>query len=196
MAANKELTDSDPSGQVDPSGAAAGPDGAESAVLGALPMETPESAVTRLEAESAEMRDRYLRLAAEYDNFRKRTARERAELTERAQGELLGRILDVVDDMDRLAAGGGQSQGVEQLHQAVVLTEKKLWKELAAAGFESIEPTGAAFDPSQHEAISTVPAPDAAQVNVVAQTFQVGYRLKGLLLRPARVQVYGEPAQG
>ena len=180
---------------MDRTGTGTGADGAESAVLGGLPMETPESAVARLEAESAELRDRYLRLAAEYDNFRKRTARERSELTERAQSELLGRILDVVDDMDRLAAGGGQSQGVDQLHQAVVLTEKKLWKELAAAGFESIEPTGAPFDPSQHEAISTVPAPDAAKAHLVAQTFQVGYRLKGLLLRPARVQVYGEPVQ-
>ncbi|HEV2290613.1 MAG TPA: nucleotide exchange factor GrpE [Gemmatimonadales bacterium] len=181
---------------MDRTGAGTGADGAESAVLGGLPMETPESAVARLEAESAELRDRYLRLAAEYDNFRKRTARERSELTERAQGELLGRILDVVDDMDRLAAGGGQSHGVDQLHQAVVLTEKKLWKELTAAGFESIEPTGAPFDPSQHEAISTVPALDAAKAHLVAQTFQVGYRLKGLLLRPARVQVYGEPVQG
>lgn len=173
-----------------------GADGAESAELGGLPMETPESAVARLEAESAELRDRYLRLAAEYDNFRKRTARERSELVERAQGELLARVLDVVDDMDRLAAGGAQVQAVDQLHQAVILIEKKLWKELGAAGFEAIDPTGAVFDPAQHEAISTIPAPDATRAHLVAQTFQVGYRLKGLLLRPARVQVYGAPAQG
>ena len=173
-----------------------GADGAESAELGVLPMETPESAIARLEAESAELRDRYLRLAAEYDNFRKRTARERSELGERAQGELLARLLDVVDDMDRLVAGGTQAQTVEQLYAAVVLIEKKLWKELGAAGFESVDPTGAAFDPAEHEAISTVPAPDQARAHLVAQTFQVGYRLKGVLLRPARVLVYGAPAQG
>ncbi|MGB7211682.1 MAG: nucleotide exchange factor GrpE [Gemmatimonadales bacterium] len=167
---------------------------AESAGVGGVPLEPSDSAIARLEAEAAELRDRHLRLAAEYDNFRKRTARERSELTERAQADLLIRMLDVVDDMDRLAAGGAQVQTVDQLHEAVVLTEKKLWKELGAAGFETIEPTGAPFDPEQHEAISSIPAPDAAQAHLVARTFQVGYRLKGLLLRPARVQVYGEPA--
>ncbi|MGH7591600.1 MAG: nucleotide exchange factor GrpE [Gemmatimonadales bacterium] len=171
-----------------------GSEGAESAELGGLPLEPSDSAITRLEGEAAELRDRHLRLAAEYDNFRKRSARERAELTERAQAELLGRLLDVVDDIDRLAAGGAQVQTVDQLHEAVVLTEKKLWKELSAAGFETIEPTGTPFDPEQHEAISSVPAPDAARAHLVARTFQVGYRLRGLLLRPARVQVYGEPA--
>jgi molecular chaperone GrpE len=187
--------DRDTAGDPDPAEPMTGAEGAESAELGGLPMETPESAVARLEAESAELRDRYLRLAAEYDNFRKRTARERLELGERAQGELLARLLDVVDDMDRLAAGGAQVQAVDQLHEAVVLIERKLWKELGAAGFESIDPTGAVFDPAAHEAISTVPAPDAARAHLVAQTFQVGYRLKGTLLRPARVLVYGAPAQ-
>lgn len=171
-------------------------DGAESAQLGGLPIETPEAAVLRLEGEAAELRDRYLRLAAEYDNFRKRTARERAELTERAQADLLTRLLDVVDDMDRLSAGGAQSQSVDQLHEAVILTEKKLWKDLGSVGFETIEPTGAPFDPALHEAIAALPAPDAARAHTVAQTLQVGYRLKGILLRPARVQVYGDPVQG
>lgn len=196
MAANKEFMNDDTAGDPGRRTPVTGADGAESAELGVLPMETPESAIGRLETESAELRDRYLRLAAEYDNFRKRTARERSELGERAQGELLARLLDVVDDMDRLAAGGAQVQTVDQLHEAVILIEKKLWKELGAAGFESVDPTGAAFDPEQHEAISTVPAPDAARAHLVAQTFQVGYRLKGVLLRPARVLVYGAPAQG
>ncbi|MFI5234322.1 MAG: nucleotide exchange factor GrpE [Gemmatimonadales bacterium] len=159
-------------------------------------MEPVEGAVQRLEAELAEGRDRHLRLAAEFDNFRKRTARERGELTERAQGDLLARLLDPIDDLDRLATGGARSQSVEQLHEAVLLTEKKFWKELEAAGLETIDPVGAPFDPSFHEAISSIPAPDAGQAHRVAQTFQIGYRLKGLLLRPARVQVYGDPVQG
>jgi molecular chaperone GrpE len=167
---------------------------ADSADISALPVETQESAVQRLEGEVAELRDRHLRLAAEYDNFRKRTAKERGELSERAQGELLGRLLDVLDDFDRLASSSVAGQTVDQLHQAVVLTDKKLWKELAAAGFETIEPAGSPFDPALHEAISMVPAPDAARAHTVAQTFQAGYRFKGQLLRPARVQVYGDPA--
>lgn len=171
-------------------------EGADSAGITGLPVETPELAVQRLEGELTELRDRHLRLAAEYDNFRKRTARERSELGERAQGEMLARLLDVLDDVDRLASSDVAAQTVTQLHEAVVLTDRKLWKELAALGFEVIDPTGAPFDPTRHEAISMIPAPDAGRAHTVAATFQTGYQLKGQLLRAARVQVYGEPVEG
>lgn len=194
MIDNKELNKDYLAGDAAETGPSDRPMSAESADISGLPVETPEAAAMRLEGELAEVRERHLRLAAEYDNFRKRTAKERGELTERAQGDLLARLLDVLDDVDRLASTGETSQTVEQLHQAVVLTDKKLWKELAALGFETVEPTGAPFDPSQHEAIAMIPAPDAARAHTVAQTFQTGYRFKGQLLRPARVQVYGEPA--
>lgn len=194
MIDNKELNGEASNSGSTAGGAAGASAGAESADIVGLPVETPEAALLRVEGELAELRERHLRLAAEYDNFRKRTAKERGELTERAQGELLSRLFDVLDDVDRLASSGDTTQSVEQLHQAVVLTDKKLWKELAALGFESVEPTGAPFDPSQHEAIAMIPAPDAARAHTVAQTFQTGYRLKGQLLRPARVQVYGDPA--
>jgi molecular chaperone GrpE len=168
---------------------------ADSAGIAGLPLEPAEGAVQRLEEEIAELRDRHLRLAAEYDNFRKRSTRERAEAGDRGKAELLGRLLDVLDDFDRLVDGGGASQTVDQLHEAVVLTDKKLWRELEQLGLEAIEPTGAPFNPTEHEAISTVPAPAAERAHTVAQTFQIGYRLKGILLRPARVAVYGEPVQ-
>ena len=96
--------------------------------------------------------------------------------------------------MDRLSADGG-SASAEQIRQAVELVDKKLRKELQAAGLERIEPTGAAFDPSVHEAVSTVPAPSPEQDHQVSATFQVGYRFKGTLVRPARVQVYSEQGQ-
>ena len=70
--------------------------------------------------------------------------------------------------------------------------DQKLWKELQAAGLERIDPVGTPFDPSQHEAVSTVPAPDRTQDHQVSATFQPGYRFKGVLVRPARVQVYSE----
>jgi len=156
-----------------------------------LPMEPDTEAIRRLEDQLAQERDRHIRLAAEYDNYRKRVTRERAELGDRSQAALVGRLIDALDDLDRLIAEGGAASA-EQVRQAVELVDKKLRKELVAAGLERIDPVGETFDPSLHEAVSTVPAPSAAQDHQVKATFQPGYRFKGALVRPARVQVYAE----
>jgi len=155
-------------------------------------VEPTESALERLTAERDELKDKYLRQVAEFDNFRKRTQKERAELYDRARAELIGSLLDELDDLDRLVQAGDKSPSVGELHQAIVLTDKKFWKELEKAGLETMEPLGAPFDPTVHEAISQIPAPAMEQAGTVAMVFQVGYRFKGILLRPARVQVYGE----
>jgi molecular chaperone GrpE len=159
-----------------------------------LPVEPATEAIRRLEEQLEEARDRHLRLAAEYDNYRKRAIRERSELNDRAQAALVGRLLDALDDMDRLSVDGG-SASAEQIRQAVELVDKKLRKELQAAGLERIEPTGLPFDPTLHEAVSVVPPPAPDQDHTVSATFQVGYRFKGTLVRPARVQVYTEHGQ-
>lgn len=164
------------------------------APVGGVPAEPVESELTRVAAERDELKDKYLRLAAEYDNFRKRSIKERAEAGERGQAELLGKLLESLDDLDRVVVGGAKSASVADLQQAVELVDKKLWKELERFGLEILEPAGVPFDPAVHEAISQVPAPSAEQAHAVAATFQPGYRYKGILLRPARVQVYGEPA--
>ena len=154
-----------------------------------LPGELSEEAVKRLEDELAELRDRHVRLAAEYDNFRKRAAKERIELTDRAQAALAGKLLDVLDDLDRVESGGQLSEN-DVVQQALILIERKLRKELEAAGLERLDPVGMPFDPSLHEAVSVVPAPDPSPDHTVSATFQAGYRFKGSLLRPARVQVF------
>ena len=159
-----------------------------------VPMEPDAQAVRRLEDQLEQERDRHLRLAAEYDNFRKRAARERGELADRSQAALVMRLLDALDDMDRLVADGG-SASAEQVRQAVELVDKKLRKELLAAGLERIDPVGAPFDPSLHEAVSTLPPPSPELDHQVSATFQAGYRFKGALVRPARVQVYAEQGQ-
>jgi molecular chaperone GrpE len=156
----------------------------------ALPMEPDVEAVKRLEAELADSRDQHLRIAAEFDNYRKRIARERSELTDRAQAGLVARLLDALDDMDRLASA--VDIPADSLREAVTLLDRKIWKELEAAGLESIDPKGEVFDPGQHEAVSIVPPPNPEQDHRVANTLQVGYRFKGQLVRPARVQVYSE----
>jgi molecular chaperone GrpE len=139
--------------------------------------------------EAAAWRDRHLRLAAEFDNYKKRVARERSELSDRAQAGFVAKLLDVLDDLDRLVASG-PSTSIDALREGLVLVDRKLRKELEAAGVERIEPAGERFDPNSHEAVSIVPAPEPEQDHVVSATFQPGYRFRGSLVRPARVQVY------
>jgi molecular chaperone GrpE len=153
-------------------------------------MEPESEAIRRLEGEVAELKDRHLRLAAEYDNFRKRAARERIELADRSQAALVVRLLDVLDDLDRLAAEGGNVDATKVVQQALLLIDKKLRKELEAAGLERIDPVGLPFDPALQEAVAVLPPPDPSRDHTVSATFQVGYRFKGSLIRPARVQVY------
>jgi len=171
---------------------AAQPDGdpRPQSATGGLPMEPAEQAVARLEGEVAELKDRHLRLAAEYDNFRRRATKERAELGDRAQGALAARLLDVLDDLDRVTNGGAGAGGTDAVSQALVLIDKKLRKELEAAGLEKVDPAGQPFDPAVAEAISVLVPPSPDKDHTVSATFQMGYRFKGALIRPARVQVY------
>jgi molecular chaperone GrpE len=145
----------------------------------------------QLESEVAELKDRHLRLAAEFDNYRKRVTRERADLTDRAQASFVGKLLDVLDDMDRLVASDPGTP-LPTLREGLSAVDRKLWKDLEEAGVERIDPVGTLFDPSLHEAVSTVPAPDPSLDHTVSATFQPGYRFKGVLVRPARVQVYSD----
>jgi molecular chaperone GrpE len=172
-------------------GAARDAESAESPLIGqmGLPVEPSSEAIRRLEQELAEARDRQLRLAAEFDNFRKRVVREREEITHRSQAALAVRLLDVLDDLDRVVAEGGPAATGDVMHEALVLIERKLRKELDAAGLERLDPVGQPFDPAFHEAVSVVPPGPGQADHTVAATFQAGYRFKGGLIRPARVQV-------
>jgi molecular chaperone GrpE len=162
--------------------------GFEAAISG-LPIELPAEAVRRLEEEIADLREKQLRLMAEFDNYRKRTLREREEIGHRSQAALAVRLLDVLDDLDRLVAAPATG-GVDTIQQALVLIDRKLRKELDAAGLERIDPTGQVFDPAVAEAVSVIPPPSPESDHTVSATFQAGFRFKGSLIRPARVQVY------
>jgi len=159
-----------------------------------LPMEPADQAVQRLERELDEVRDRHLRLAADFDNFRKRVSRERVELSDRAQAAFISRLLEVLDDLDRLAEGE-TATSAESLREAITLIDRKFRKELESAGVERIDPAGQPFNPAEHEAVATLPAPDASREHEVSATFQPGYRFKGTLVRPARVQVFADQGQ-
>ncbi|HXV91291.1 MAG TPA: nucleotide exchange factor GrpE [Gemmatimonadales bacterium] len=151
--------------------------------------ELPDEAVTRLEGELDAIKDRHLRLAAEFDNFRRRTARERAELTALAQAELVGRVLDALDDLARFAHVDPAATDPKALRDGIDLVERKFWKALTAAGLVRIDQAGVPFDPAVHEAVTTAPASEAAQDHTIGTVLQPGYRLGERLLRPARVLV-------
>ena len=162
----------------------------------AAPAAPAEDATSRLSSELAEQKDRLLRMAADFDNYRKRSAKERADPWGRAQADLVQRLLDVVDDLGRVAHLDPAQTSALALHEGMGLVEKKLLKAFESAGVERIDPSGAAFDPNAHEAVMTVPAPSADLDGQVSTVFQAGYRSGALLLRPARVAVYAwvEPA--
>ena len=136
-----------------------------------------------------ELRDKYLRLAAEFDNYRKRTTRERAETGARAQADLVRHITDSLDDLGRVIAVDPASTDARSVIEGVDLVAKKLLKALTAAGLEVIDPVNQTFDPAFHEAVATEPALSPEDDHVVSQVFQPGYRFGGQLLRPARVVV-------
>jgi molecular chaperone GrpE len=150
----------------------------------------PEAGADRGGASELEaQRDRYLRLAAEYDNYRKRTERERSESWIKAQAQLVERILDPLDDLQRVAHYSVENTSVEALLEGVQMVERKLLRALESAGLEPLDASGQPFDPAIHEAINTAPAESREEDDTVADVYQKGYQLKGVLLRPARVQV-------
>lgn len=145
--------------------------------------------VAALEAELAELKDRYLRLAADYDNFRKRANRERDELRLRSQAELVRRLIEELDDLGRVAHLDPAATAAADVISGIELVERKFLRELGAAGMVVINTVDVPFDPAVHEAVTTIPTEDEAKDHTVAAVFQVGYRFNGTLLRPARVQV-------
>ena len=134
-------------------------------------------------------KDRHLRLAAEYDNFRKRTAKERMETWQRAQAELIARVADALDDLSRFAHIDPTETDAKTLHEGVELVERKIWKELESVGVTRIDKVGVPFDPNLHEAVTMQPASKPELDHTVGQVVQPGYKMRDTLLRPARVIV-------
>ena len=142
-----------------------------------------------LQRELEALNDRHLRLAAEFDNYRKRIERERAEVWARAQGDLMARLLESLDDLQRVAEVDAATATSESVLEGAQLVEKKLRHALESAGLEPIDPTGEFFNPETMEALMTVPAEHPEEDEIVLDVFQKGYRFKNQLLRPARVRV-------
>lgn len=149
-----------------------------------------EGALAELRSEFDELNDRHLRLAAEFNNFRRRSEQERRESWSRAQADLLGRLLDVLDDLERVAALDTSNATVDAIMEGIDLVERKFVRALGETGAEIIDPVEQPFDPERMEALMRVATEDEELDDHVAQVFQKGYELKGVLVRPARVSVY------
>lgn len=161
--------------------------GAESSepVVTGNPAPIGDEEIGALEAQ----RDRYLRLAAEYDNYRKRTAKEALQARARGQGDLIKTLLDSLDDLTKFAHFDPATTDCAALVAGVDMVEKNILKALGSVGVEVIDPVELPFDPNLHEAISTEAAATPDEDHMVSQVYQRGFMLNGQLLRPARVVV-------
>ncbi|MBX5439579.1 MAG: nucleotide exchange factor GrpE [Thermoflavifilum sp.] len=147
------------------------------------------SVVEKLENELAEYKDKYLRLVAEFDNYKKRTARERIELIQTAGKEIIVSLLDVLDDFDRAIQQLDTAKDVAALKEGILLIYQKFKSILQSKGLKEMETLHAHFDPELHEAISEVPAPDEQLKGKVLDNVQKGYLLHDKIIRHAKVVV-------
>lgn len=145
--------------------------------------------IAQLEAQLAEQQDKYLRLAAEFDNFRRRTMKEKAELIKNGGEKTISAVLPILDDIERAVETAGKTEDVAAVVEGLNLIQQKFLKTLQGEGLEKIEATGTAFDTDIHEAIAMVPAPTAEQKDTVLDCVQAGYKLNDKVIRHAKVVV-------
>ena len=150
--------------------------------------ESTESAEDILKAELAAANDRNLRLMAEFDNFRRRSAREQLEIIETANGKLLEKLSEVLDNFERAFASENKAKDLETFEKGMQMIHDQFAKVLTDAGLEQIDPTGEEFDPNCHEALMQQPSEDIPENHVVT-VFMKGYKLKNKILKPAKVIV-------
>ena len=148
-----------------------------------------DSEVEQLKDALQEQRDKYLRLVAEFDNFRKRNSRERLELIQTANKDVIIAMLDVVDDCDRAAEQIEHTNDVNALKEGVLLIFNKLKTRLQSLGLTEMESLHADFDAELHDAITEIPAPTDDLKGKVVDNIQKGYYLNDKLIRHAKVVV-------
>jgi molecular chaperone GrpE len=147
-----------------------------------------DKALEEAKGKFAELNDKHMRLQAEFDNFRKRTAKEKLDLTVTASESVIKDILPVLDDFER-ALQNMEKNGNEADLQGVTLIFNKLKDTLKKKGLEEIEAMDAEFNTDEHEALTMIPASDESKKGKVLDVIQKGYKLNGKVIRFARVVV-------
>jgi molecular chaperone GrpE len=141
-----------------------------------------------LKQQLADANDRNLRLMAEFENFRRRNAKEQLELIETANGKLLEKLSEVQDNFERAFAAENKAKDFEAFEKGMQMIYNQFAKVLTDAGLEQIDPTGKEFDPNLHEALMQQPSETIPEGHVVT-VFQKGYKLKNKILKTAKVIV-------
>lgn len=136
-----------------------------------------------------DQKDKYLRLSAEFDNYRKRTLKEKAELIKNGGEKAISAILPILDDLERALANMQKLDDIQAMYDGIDLIHQKFLKTLSQEGLQKMEPVGEAFDTDFHEAITLVPAPEEAQKGKVLDCVQTGYKLNDKVIRHAKVVV-------
>ena len=152
------------------------------------PVETGNE-VEKLEKEVAEWKDKYVRQIAEFDNFRKRNAKEKLELMQTAGKEVIKDLLDVLDDCDRAQKQMESSTDLKTIKEGVLLVFNKLRNVLNAKGLKAMETIKTEFNPDLHEAITEIPAPTEEFKDRVVDEVTKGYYLNDKIIRHAKVVV-------
>ena len=154
---------------------------------------TPEQQLSKdLETAQAmieEQKDKYLRLSAEFDNYRKRTMKEKAELIKNGGEKAIAAILPILDDLERALANMQQADDVKAMYEGIDLIYQKFLKNLNQEGLEKMSPIGEAFDTDFHEAVALIPAQEEEQKGKVLDCVQTGYKLNDKVIRHAKVVV-------
>lgn len=151
--------------------------------------ETPEDKIAALQAELEKSQKEYLFLMAEFDNYRKRTVKEKAELIKNGGEKAMLGLLPVIDDFERAIDAIDKSSDVEGLKEGVDLIYNKFMKYLESQQVKPMESTGTDFDADIYEAVTTFPAPDESMKGKVIDTVQKGYTINEKVLRHAKVVV-------
>lgn len=148
-----------------------------------------EEEIEKMEAELAESKDKYLRLFAEFDNYKKRTIKEKLEMMKSASQDVVSALLPVLDDFDRAKLSAEDENSSEQFSEGVSLVYHKLYSTLKGKGLEKMKSTNETFDPELHEAVTEIPAPSDELKGKVIDTIEQGYYLNEKIIRHAKVVV-------
>lgn len=148
-----------------------------------------ETDIEQLEAQIADLKDKHLRLFSEFDNYRKRTTKERIELFKTASSEMILELLSVLDDFDRANQSFETTDDIEAVKQGFELIHTKLQGILTKKGLENMDSKGKEFDTDFHEAITEIPAPTEELKSKVVDVIEKGYLLNGKVIRFAKVVV-------
>jgi molecular chaperone GrpE len=145
--------------------------------------------IEELKLKNAELNDKFLRLFSEFDNFRKRTLRERIELTKTASQEVIISMLPVLDDFDRATKALEETDNIDSFKEGINLIHNKLKTTLTAKGLHPMKSKGETFDTDFHEAITEIPAPDKSMKGKIIDEVEKGYLLGDKVIRYAKVVV-------